>query len=81
MQPPRYSVYRSVLATPNRFLIAARYDVWNELHRLIILEQNRKVFITFEAGLLFSLLKCSHLAIAAKLYSPKGDRINKSLLY
>ncbi len=43
---------------------------------------NRK--IRFEAGPQISrgyFLKCSHLAFAAKLHCPKGDRINESLLY
>ncbi len=43
-----------------------------------------KLVIRFEVKTFFShgyCLKCSHLTIPAKLHCPKGDRINKSILY
>ncbi len=63
--------------------------VWKtSIERIINRERENckttNVVILFEAGLFFSrgyFLKCSHLAIAAKLHCPKVDQISKSLLY
>ncbi len=47
-------------------------------------DRTAKLVVRFEVRLLFSrgyYLKCSHLAIAARMHCPKGDQINESLLY
>ena len=57
----------------------------NDALSYIILEtRTAKVVIRFEVRLFLSrgyFLSYSHLAIPAKLHGPKGDQINKSLLY
>ncbi len=56
----------------------------NSLSYIILETRTAKVVIRFEVRSFLSrgyFLSCSHLAIPAKLHSPKGYRINESLLY
>ncbi len=85
-----------MLAAPNkvfnvilRDLLGVVWQIWlnreqNDSLSFIILEtRTAKLVIRFEVRSFLRLcyfLKCSYLAIPAKLHCPKGDRINESLV-
>ncbi len=77
-------IWRFGCGLANKIELHLNRELNDSLSYIILETRTAKVVIKFEVRSFLSrgyFLRCSHLAIPAKLHGPKGDRINESLLY